>query len=258
MRNEVSKKKGSIIEPSYGGGEYFADPHRHSEDARFKAECFLRIFVPLAQERKWDISSYADVGCGSGEVARLVSIGLRKAGFVLDVAKGYDVSPHATLLQDEAVQYVCADFCRTGEQTDLVTLFDVFEHVVRPTDFLRDVAERARVVALHIPLDNSLNNSLRDKYRTLLNDPGHLLFMDSVYALNICALSGLRVITYQYTLGFRAPSGHRSILSKLLFPLRVLLSKVSPWLLSRTVGGASLLVVALTPFGLDATDRRRD
>jgi len=255
MPNEVKTRgKGSIIDPSYGEGEYFANPHRHTEDARFKAECFLKLFVPLAQKKKWDIRSYADVGCGSGEVARIVSNGLRQAKFMLDVAKGYDVSPHVAQLRSETVQYVCADFCRTDERVDLVTLFDVFEHVIRPVDFLREVAERARVVALHIPLDKSLNNALRNKYRSLLNDPGHLLFMDSVDALNICAHAGLRVITYEYTFGFRAPSGHRSVLSKIAFPLRVLMSKVSPWLLSRTIGGASLLVVALTPFGLRPND----
>lgn len=245
-----TERKGSIVDPTYGGGEYFANPQRHVEDAEFKAECFLKLFLPLAQKHGWSVRTYADVGCGSGDVARLVTLGLRKAKFSLDLAKGYDVSPHVTLLQNEHVQYVCDDFSRTDEQVDLVTLFDVFEHVVKPIDFLSDVAKRARLVALHIPLDNSLNNALRDKYRSMLNEPGHLLFMDSVYALNICAHAGLRVIAYEYTFGFRAPSGHRSLLSKIVFPLRVLMSKISPWLLSRTIGGVSLLVVALTPLGL--------
>lgn len=258
MADEIGReRKGSTIDPSYSEGKYFENPHRHSEDAVFKAECFLKLFVPLSQKKKWDIYSYADVGCGSGEIAQIVSNGLRKAGFKLEVAKGYDVSPHVASLRSESVKYVCADFCCTDDRVDLVTLFDVFEHVIKPIDFLREVAERARIVALHIPLDNSLNNALRDKYRFLLNDPGHLLFMDSAYALNICAHAGLRVITYEYTFGFRAPSGHRSVLSKLVFPLRVLLSKASPWLLSRTVGGSSLMVVALTPVGLRPSDSER-
>jgi len=253
MEDEIgAKRKGSIADPFYSEGKYFSNPRRHSEDSDFKADSFLKLFVPLAKSKKWDINSYADVGCGSGGVTELVSKGLRDAGFKLNISYGYDLSPHVTTLQSESVLYVRKDFCQTNQVVDLVSLFDVFEHVVRPIDFLRDVMERARIVVLHIPLDNTLSNAYRDKFRSMLNDPGHLIFMDSINALNLCSLAGLRVIDYRYTFGFRAPSGHRSLLSKLVFPLRLLLSWISPWLLSRTTGGASLLVVALSPLGLSA------
>ena len=74
--------------------------------------------------------------------------------------------------------------------------------------------------------------------------------MDIVSALNLLDFSGLKVIDYEYTFGFFAPSGHSTILSKIVFPLRYLLSKISPWFLSRTFGGASLIVIAITPRGL--------
>jgi len=249
-KKEYNARNGSAVDPIYGKGDYFADPKRHSEDAEFKAQCFLKLFVPLAQKNGWDIRSYADVGCGSGDLVRLVSGGLREAGFALNIAKGYDVSPHVAELQAEFIEYVHGDFCQADEQVDLVTLFDVFEHVVSPIEFLKNVASHASMVVLHIPLDNSLNNALRDKFRHLLRQPGHLLFMDSAYALSFCSMAGLRVITYEYTFGFRAPSGHRSLLSKIAFPVRLLASRISPWLLSKTVGGASLIVVALTPNGV--------
>lgn len=245
--NNAAEEGRPVVDPFYGKGTYFSDSHRHSEDAKFKAECFLKMFVPLAQRCGWDITSYVDVGCGSGDLVRLVSGGLRDAGFALGVARGYDVSPHVAELEADSIEYIHADFSTTKEHVDLVTLFDVFEHVAGPVEFLKNVASHTNIIALHIPLDNSLNNALRNRYRNLLRQPGHLVFLDATSALNLCSYAGLTVVTYEYTFGFRAPSGHRSLLAKAVFPLRAFLSRISPWLLSKTVGGASLLVVARTP-----------
>lgn len=235
------------VDPAYSSGDYFIDPRRHSEDAQFKADCFLRAFVPLARRHPLTIRSYADVGCGSGEIVRLVCDGLKQADFAPERVQGYDVSPHVTRLRAAAIQFVHGNFAETGDHVDLVTLFDVVEHVFGAVDFLRAVAARSKVVALHLPLDDSINHALRDKFRTLMRDPGHVLFLDTVSALNLCSLAGLRVLSYQYTPTYRSPSGHRSLPSKLLFPLRALLHHVSPWLLAKSFGGLSLLIIAVTP-----------
>lgn len=235
-----------IVSP-YTSGAYFDDPHKHAEDAEFKVRCFLEIFLPLAKQYDWKIDSYVDVGCGSGDVAKLLLKSLRDAGYREVSAKAYDISPHVQQFKEEGVEFICGDFCANEENADLITLFDVFEHVTSPIEFLRKVALRSRVIGLHIPLDDSLANSFRDKYRALLSDPGHLLFMDVPLALNVIALAGLKVIDYRYTLAFRTPTGHKSLLSKLIFPLRFLLSKISLWLVSKTIGGVSLVVVAYNP-----------
>jgi len=115
----------------------------------------------------------------------------------------------------------------------LVTLFDVFEHVVDPIGFLKRIAARSRIVGLHIPLDYTISNAIQNKFQGLLEDPGHRLFLDTTFALNVLTLSGLRIVAYDYTFGFRAPSGHGSIMSKMAYPFRLLLSKISPWLMSK-------------------------
>jgi hypothetical protein len=126
----------------------------------------------------------------------------------------------------------------------------VVEHVPDTIAFIRSVSQRCKIIGFHIPLDYSLNVALRNLFRAKLQNPGHLMFLDVVSALNLLTVSGLRVVDYEYTFGFMAPSGHSTILSKLVFPLRYLFAKASPWLLSRTLGGASLIVVAMTPNGL--------
>lgn len=251
MRDEgESARGGSIVDPHYANREYFADPDRHREDAGFKARHFLKLFLPVARKNSLTISSYADVGCGSGEITKLVADSLRMAGFDLNRARGYDVSPHVRDIRRSGVEYVHADFCKAHECVDLVTLFDVLEHVPDPIRFIELVSARCQVLGFHIPLDNSINIGIRDLFRSKLRNPGHLIFMDTVYALNLLALAGLRVLDYSYTFAFRAPSGRTTVLSKAVLPLRVFLSKISPWLLSKTIGGASLMVVAVTPQGL--------
>lgn len=249
-RSENSSDSGVHMVAQYTSGAYFQDPGRHGADAKFKAECFMRLFAKNA--RRINIAalkSYTDVGCGSGAAVQLIADALRHNGVPLETVKGYDVSPHVKSLHSTSIQFVHGDFCEAHEHSDLVTLFDVVEHVVDPIGFLKKISKRCHIVGLHIPLDDSLSNALRDRFHDLIEDPGHILFLDATRALNLITLAGLKIIAYDYTFGFLAPSGHASVLSKTIFPLRLLMSKASPWLLSKTLGGASLMVIAVAEPG---------
>lgn len=248
---QASEQQRETIDSVYAAGRYFEDPKRHSEDARFKANNFLRLFQRVAKENRIAINSYIDVGCGSGDIVKTISASLRSSGFDLEVVKGYDVSPHIRNITHEGIEFVHGDFSKSNESVDLVSLFDVFEHIPDPISFIKEVSQRCNIIYFHIPLDFNVNNAIRDKFRSKLRSPGHLMFMDSVYALNLLTLSGLRVIDYEYTFGFLAPSGHRSILGRLALPIRLVIAKISPWLLSKTIGGISLSAIAITPQGLN-------
>jgi SAM-dependent methyltransferase len=237
----------NVYTSEYASGTYFTDSSRHSEDAGFKAREFLSLFQRCRSSLSFRLTSYVDVGCGSGDIVDRVAGGLRQWGYPLTSVKGYDVSPHVTALSSAGVEFVHGDFCESRGTVDLVTLFDVFEHVPGPIEFLKEVSLRSKIVGLHIPLDNNLNGALRDLFRPKLKDPGHLLFMDAAMALNMLTLAGLRVMDYKYTYAFEAPSGRSTLLSRLFYPLRWLVSRISPWLLSKTLGGASLMVLAVTP-----------
>src|SRR5204863_519879 len=106
------------------------------------------------------------------------------------------------------------------------------------------------LVALHIPLDNSLVNALFNRFRRRLSYPKHILLLDVASALNLTTLSGIMPIDYSYTLGYMAPSGRMTPLQIASLPFRWTLSHISPWLASRTVGGVSLMVIRVTPLGL--------
>jgi len=240
--------EGSIKDPSYASGNYFEDPHRHSEDSDFKSKQFLDFFRKIPAFRR--ITSYADIGCGSGDIVTKISDGLKEDGVSLKEIKGYDISPHVRSLKAKGISFICEDFCETHERVDLVTMFDIFEHVPDPISFIKQSSLNCKIIGFHIPLDYSLNTMIRNMFRSKLSNPGHLVLMDTTWALNLLTLSGLRIIDYQYTFGFLAPSGHKTLKQKLIYPFRYLLAKMCPWLLSKTLGGASLLVLALTKKGL--------
>lgn len=247
----IQRESGYEGLPEYVGGTYLdRDRSRPCNDSGFKTQQFLALFGPLAAKQGWSIRTFADVGCGRGAETRALMDGLRKLGHPVSEAWGYDVHPELDSLPSRTdLHFVRGDFTQTKQMVDLVLLFDVFEHVPDPTGFLRAVGDRCRCLALHIPLDNNLNHSARNLYQSKLLDPGHLVFLDVCQALTLMSLAGLRVLRYAYTPGFRVPSGARSALARLARVPRTVIWWLNPWLLSKTLGGCSLLVLAETPMG---------
>lgn len=255
---EKEKAAISVSDPTYTRGSYFENPERGSEDTRFKAENFLTLLKRYSMRNKLTIRSYADVGCGSGRIVKYVADALELSGYEFHKVKGYDVSPHVRYLKKDGIEYIHGDFREEGDFFDLVTLFDVVEHVPDTIEFIKQVSERCNFIGIHLPLEKSINIALRDQFRSRLTDPGHLIYLDISSALNLLAYAGLRVVDYEYTYGFHAPSGHPSILSRLAIPLKRVLAGISPWLLSKTLGGVSLQVLAITKNGLERKTASRD
>jgi SAM-dependent methyltransferase len=243
-------QSGSIIVPSYQSGDYYATHKDPEQDSPFKVDAFLKVWRRLSQQRKIRVRSYADVGCGGGGVASLIRQHLMADGVSLETVAGYDVSPHVLSLRHEGVEFYYGDFCKTNSHYDLVTLFDVMEHVPDPVNFLKEVSARCDFIALHIPLDRSWANCFFNRFRKRLTYPGHLVALDTPMALTLVAMSGITALDYSYTHGYSAPSGTMSSLQKLVFPFRAAIATFNPWMASRLIGGVSLMVVGATPSGL--------
>lgn len=228
---------------SYKTGSYFANPRRHGGDGAFKAEhCWnllsrLNIGIPIRR--------YADVGCGSGDATRRM-VELLSSKDRLDRAVGLDISPHVSDLSDDSIEFIHGTLPDLGATFDLVTMFDVFEHVPDATSFLRQFHGLAQIFAFHIPLEDCALYGFGNAFLERLADPGHLLFLNPVSALNILASSGFTVLGYEYTPGFRLRESDEPVSAKerILTLARSLTWRVSPYLLSRTFGGASMMVIA--------------
>jgi hypothetical protein len=249
--NDSEKDCGTTpILAGYSSGRY-AQEYPVADD-EFKARAFLSLFDRVAPVYKLDPGSYIDVGCLTGKVVESVANGLRSRGHSLSTVKGYDVSPRVKNFTLPGIDFVQGDFTISEERVDLVTLFDVLEHVLRPVEFVRAIGDRCLYLGLHIPLDDSLVNGLANGFQRRLNYPGHLTYLNPASALTLMAHCGLRVVHYEYTLGFQAPSGSLTRKQRSLKPLRSVVAKWSPWLTSRLLGGVSLMVLCATERGLSA------
>lgn len=228
----------------YKSGLYFNDIKRHSEDAEYKVAAIWRVLDPILQNEKISISSYADVGCGSGDVIKMMSKLLEDSSFNLKKKTGFDVSPHVDNIKIRDISFLKEDFCARMERYDLVTLTDVFEHVPAPVEFIRKIGELSKIVAFHIPLDDCWAVNIRNLQRSKIKNPGHLVFLDVNSALNMISIAGLKILDFDYSREtLIAPSNLSSSFQKLFFPIKYVLFKISPWLASK-VFGFSLVVVA--------------
>ncbi len=228
----------------YSQGIYFEDPNRHSEDAPYKVISIKKILFKYLKEHKKQILSYADIGCGSGAIIKLLSNELKLNFNELQLVKGFDISPHVNNLFVDGIDFSCQDFTKTEDRYDLVTLNDVFEHISNPLFFLKEIGKRAKIVIMHIPLEDCLNVNLRDLQKKKIKNPGHLVYLNVNSAINLITLSGLKIIDYDYSKSvINAPSNNKSFFQKILYPLKYIVLKINPYLYSK-IFGMSLVVLA--------------
>ncbi|MFI1772208.1 methyltransferase domain-containing protein [Thalassobellus citreus] len=228
----------------YSEGTYFKDPSRHTEDSRYKAGALKKILIKYLSHNSFKLTSYADVGCGSGEVIKVLGKELKHKFNTLKTLKGFDISPHVKNLEDDIITFSCEDFIKSNEKFDLVTLNDVFEHIPNPISFLTKVGERAKLVVMHIPLENCFSINIRNLQKNKIKNPGHLVFLDINSAINLITYSGLQIIDYEYSKGaIKAPSNNKTFLQKATYPFKAILLRLNPYVFSKFFG-ISLIVIA--------------
>jgi SAM-dependent methyltransferase len=108
------------------------------------------------------ITSYADIGCGTGGVFVSLYKELVRKGFALRRAIGYDIASawHEVGAKHPEVDFKTADFLDDDIELDLATRNDVIEHVSSPQTLLAGVARRCRYVALHVPITENCGGCL--------------------------------------------------------------------------------------------------
>lgn len=245
MSDQSPPPKRPSFDPLYLSGEFFQQSEG-SKDAAYK---IAQIEALLARNKNFlpqVINRVADVGCGTGATTHLLQDMIQDMTGVLPLVHGYDIHPFVSSLPRRSnIEFFSGDFCVAAEGTyDSAALLDVIEHVPDPIRFIRSVSRKARLMVFHIPLDDSILSLIRHLPRANLSFFGHLLVLDVAAAINLLTFSGLRVLDFEYSPVFRAPSGRQTRRQKLLGPFRALLYRLSPYLAQKLVGGVSLTVLA--------------
>ena len=233
-------KTGSMEATIYTDGTYLRNnPGWHQGDARWKAEHILRMLERHALAPR----TVCEVGCGSGEIVRVLSERLPRTRFV-----GRDISPDALRLasakSQDNLDFRLGDALRTGTMYDLAMAIDVFEHVEDCFGFLRGLRAKARHKLFLIPLDvSALSVARGGKLLAMRRQVGHIHYFTKDTALALLEDTGYRILDHAYTSG-ATELGDLGWKTRLLKGPRQALFALSPDAAARLLGGYSLLVLA--------------
>jgi len=183
----------------YESGEYLAhNPTWHVEDSEWKASKVLKALERL------EITpvSLCEVGCGAGEILRQLHSHLPTCSFA-----GYEISPQAYELargrQAPGLDFRLTDILQSTEgrpHYDVALALDVFEHVEDYYSFLKNMKGLARVKIFHIPLDWTIESTLRPSLLRQGRDQiGHLHYFNKDTALLALENCGYQVRDWFYT-----------------------------------------------------------
>jgi SAM-dependent methyltransferase len=231
-----------MLEELYTSGAYLEkNPDWHSRESPWKAAQALRML----QRHDLAIKTICEVGCGAGEILRLLQEKLDQTCQFW----GYDISPQAHAFwqgkENDRLHYKLADIRKEHDIFfDLILVFDVIEHLEDYFSFLRDIKPKSHYKLFHIPLDLSVQTVLRRHALLRVRDSyGHLHSFTKETALRSLEDTGYKIMDYFYT------SSSTDLPSKVLSTrLLRMPRKILFWLqqdfAARTLGGCRLLVLA--------------
>lgn len=225
----------------YHDGRHLAEnPRWHAEDAPLKADAVLKMLARVG----WTPASIVDVGCGSGDVLRLLRAGLHEGWGAQTTLVGWESSADATRLWRDTpgVTLRRGDPFAQGVSADLVLALDVAEHVDDDVGFLRALGQVAPRAVLRLPLDDSWLDTLRPARKQAARERyGHVHAYTRRIALARLALAGWAPIATAYD---RTSPSLRTPRQHLMDAARRLGMKVLPDLTVDALGGWSLTVAA--------------
>jgi SAM-dependent methyltransferase len=180
--------------------EQLGSLYRAADDSKYEAEMPNRWRTAKRHKRIIDtfvpgLGSVLDVGCASGAFLRvMVDAGWEGEG--IEPSEAQFLRARKLLGESASIQQCMLQDALLSKDYDLVTLWDVLEHVTEPVDFLRLATKHLRkggYLALNVPrVDSFIARRLGSRWPLLLAE--HLNYF-TIQSLRICGASaGLRLI----------------------------------------------------------------
>lgn len=186
-----------VVTDFYTGEQYQKNnPGWHLDAAPWKTVGILKML----QRNQLHPQTICDVGCGVGEVLRLL-----QQHFPAGIYLGYDIAPYAIeqakLRENEQLHFHCGDFLQEEKgHFDLLLMIGVLEHFEDIFQVLRDIKERSEYKMFLLPLDLSMTAVLRNRVIDFRHEAGHLHFFTKDIALDIFKDLGYEVVDAFYVL----------------------------------------------------------
>lgn len=230
-----------MFEQRYVGSEHLEKvPAWHTEESPWKVKHITRLLTKNQLEPR----TICEVGCGFGEVLRLLQKNMRAECTFW----GYEVSPvaleHAQEKSNERLHFKQANIAHEADGTfDLLLVLDVVEHVEDYLGFLQQLRPKGQYKILQVPLELSAQTILRSqallKQRSLF---GHLHYFTKETFLRTLEDCGYDIIDYVYTSSSLELPTHL-MKTRLMRAPRRLLYRLHRDLTVRTLGGYRLMVL---------------
>jgi hypothetical protein len=188
--------------------------------AAYKSTLMFHLFGSRIYSEIDRIASYADIGGCFGFGANSMVYQIEKRQGARPRTLLFEISPEFTKIGRQLfpqIEYVESEFGAWKgdiDRFDLITLFDIVEHVVDPEPFLRDISERCRYVMLMTPLEtsgeyrgNRAPNESGDTHKD-----GHVNFFSTASYEELLSRSGLEILD-SHVIRTLAPNGAELALS---------------------------------------------
>jgi hypothetical protein len=225
----------------YIDGDYLEkNPLWHADESPFKVTQILRML----QKNNLQPKSVCEVGCGAGEVLRLLQQKMDNACTFC----GYEISPQALNMckskANERLRFRQADISQEKDAFfEMMLVLDVVEHVEDYYGFLKGLLPKSKYKIFHFPLDLSVQAVLRERGLLTRRD----LFGHIQYFTKETALATLKDVGYQLVDWFYTPRCidlAKQMIQKIAILPRKICFAIHQDLAVRILGGYSLLVLA--------------
>lgn len=170
--------------------------------AAFKSTLFFGLYGELVLRDLGTIDTYADIGgCfGFGANSMAFQIAKRQGSsprtLVFEISPGFVEMGRSLFPNIEFVEAELGDWEGDIARFDLVSLFDVVEHIVDPGSLLRDVSARSRYVMLKTPMETAgpLRGDRPRAKRGEAHVDGHVSFFAPEAYEELLTSNGLEIV----------------------------------------------------------------
>lgn len=222
----------------YNEGTYLSfNTNWHQEDSPYKAKLITEMLKGIPAK------SIVEVGCGAGEIIKLLSIHFHEIQFF-----GYDVSVDASNFWAEKktsnLSFVCSDILESERHFDVVLCLDVFEHVTDYIGFLKKLQPHGSYFIFNVPMDMNVMKLMTSGLAYARTEVGHIHYFNEWSAKATLVYCGYAIEVAKLSPAFLKvpPRNFRQYLA--VIPRIIAHFSLGSRLACKLLGGYSLIVKA--------------